>query len=77
VIIPSGSYNFICQLANHSSNLSINTVMPDWIKTIVCWHLVAKKKKSISINNSGVDMKSLERIASPCYSKVIFKLLFV
>jgi hypothetical protein len=29
VIIPSGSYNFICQLANHSSNLSINTVMPD------------------------------------------------
>jgi hypothetical protein len=34
-----------------------------------------KIKKSISINNSGVDIKSLERSANQYYSKTVFKVV--
>jgi hypothetical protein len=36
-----------------------------------------KIKESISINNSGVNIKSLEESARQYYSKINFKVLFV
>jgi hypothetical protein len=42
VLCQRNKYSLKKKKKNHSGILSINTVMPGWIKIIIYWHLVAK-----------------------------------
>jgi hypothetical protein len=75
VIIPSG---MTCQL--QALDVSINKPFKHPVrKHCDAWLNKDKwqNKMSISINNSGVDIKSLYRSASQYYSTIVFKVLFV
>jgi hypothetical protein len=77
--VAMGTYLFgKSSLSNGSSIFAyLTVVVQNWDYMLQYIDTYWQNKKSISVNNSGVDIKSLEKNSSQYYSKIVLKVILV